>query len=48
MRGIRGATQLSANTVPAIEDAVVELCRELEGRGERGAQGLRPDLHTSP
>jgi len=29
MRGIRGATQVAQNTVEAIEDAVVELCREI-------------------
>ena len=27
MRGIRGATQIDANTVEAMEDAVAELCR---------------------
>jgi chorismate mutase len=32
MRGIRGATQVRANTVEAIEDAVVEMCREICGR----------------
>ncbi len=36
MRGIRGATQVAANTVPAIEEAVVELCQELERRNEIG------------
>jgi len=36
MRGIRGATQVAANTVPAIEEAVVELCREIERRNEIG------------
>ena len=36
MRGIRGATQVAANDVPAIEDAVVELCREIERRNEIG------------
>lgn len=34
MRGIRGATQCAANTVEAIEDAVVELCRELTQRNQ--------------
>jgi chorismate mutase len=29
MRGIRGATQVAANTREAIEEAVVELCQEL-------------------
>jgi chorismate mutase len=38
MRGIRGATQAAANTVEAIEEAVVELCTELTARNE-----LRPD-----
>lgn len=36
MRGIRGATQVSANTVPAIEEAVVELCQEIERRNDLG------------
>jgi chorismate mutase len=34
MRGIRGATQVSSNTVEAIEDAVVEMCREICGRNQ--------------
>ncbi|MGC4001362.1 MAG: chorismate mutase [Anaeromyxobacter sp.] len=34
MRGIRGATQVSANTVQAIEDAVVEMCREITKRNQ--------------
>ncbi len=29
MRGIRGATQIDANTVDAIEDGVAELCRAI-------------------
>jgi chorismate mutase len=29
MRGIRGATQIEANTVKAMEDGVAELCRAL-------------------
>ena len=29
MRGIRGATQIDANTVEAMEDGVAELCRAL-------------------
>jgi chorismate mutase len=29
MRGIRGATQIEANTVEAMEEAVAELCRAL-------------------
>jgi chorismate mutase len=36
MRGIRGATQLAANTVQAMEEGVVELCREIERRNEIG------------
>src|SRR5574342_40380 len=36
MRGIRGATQVAANSVPAMEEAVVELCREIERRNEIG------------
>jgi chorismate mutase len=36
MRGIRGATQIAANTVPAMEEAVLELCREIERRNEIG------------
>jgi chorismate mutase len=32
MRGIRGATQVAANTREAIEEAVVELCQELTRR----------------
>jgi chorismate mutase len=38
MRGLRGATQIADNTVAAIEDAVVELCREIERRND-----LRPE-----
>jgi chorismate mutase len=34
MRGIRGATQVSENTVEAIEDAVVELCNEICRRNQ--------------
>jgi chorismate mutase len=40
MRGIRGATQVAANTVPAIEEAVVELCKEIERRNEIGPQDI--------
>ncbi len=36
MRGLRGATQIPGNTVEAMEDAVVELCRELERRNAIG------------
>ena len=32
MRGLRGATQIAANTVEAMEEAVVELCKEIERR----------------
>jgi chorismate mutase len=32
MRGIRGATQIAENSVAAMEEAVVELVRELERR----------------
>ncbi len=38
MRGIRGATQIEANTVPAMEEAVGELCRALVD-----ANGITPD-----
>jgi chorismate mutase len=38
MRGLRGATQISANTIQAMEEAVVELVRELEARNE-----IRPE-----
>ena len=34
MRGIRGATQVAENSVQAIQDAVVELCRELTRRND--------------
>jgi len=40
MRGIRGATQVSENTVEAIEDAVVELCEEICRRNQIAA----PDI----
>jgi chorismate mutase len=36
MRGIRGATQISANTVRAMEEAVVELVTELARRNHIG------------
>jgi len=32
MRGLRGATQIEANTVEAMEEAVVEMCKEIERR----------------
>ena len=38
MRGIRGATQIDANTVDAMEDAVAELCHALTE-----ANALDPD-----
>jgi chorismate mutase len=38
MRGIRGATQIDANTVEAMEEAVAELCHALTE-----ANGLDPD-----
>jgi chorismate mutase len=41
MRGIRGATQVAANTREAIEEAVVELCQELTRRNR-----LTPDQLT--
>jgi chorismate mutase len=34
MRGLRGATQVAANSVEAIEEAVVELCVELTRRND--------------
>jgi chorismate mutase len=40
MRGIRGATQVAANTVPAIEEAVLELCQEIERRNEIGPEDI--------
>jgi chorismate mutase len=41
MRGIRGATQVAANTRQAIEEAVVELCQELTARNR-----LKPEEIT--
>jgi len=38
MRGLRGATQVTENSVAAIEDAVAELCAEIVRRN-----ALRPD-----
>jgi chorismate mutase len=38
MRGIRGATQIEANTVEAMEEAVAELCQALVERN-----GIRPE-----
>ncbi len=40
MRGIRGATQIAANTVQAMEEAVVELCQEIERRNEIGPKDI--------
>ncbi len=40
MRGIRDATQVSQNTVAAIEDAVVELCNEICRRNQIGASDI--------
>jgi chorismate mutase len=40
MRGLRGATQISANTVEAMEDAVVELCKEIERRNGIGPSDI--------
>jgi chorismate mutase len=38
MRGIRGATQIEANTVEAMEDGVAEMCRTI-----CEANGIRPE-----
>jgi chorismate mutase len=38
MRGIRGATQIEANTVEAMEEAVAELCQALVDRNR-----IRPE-----
>jgi len=40
MRGIRGATQVSENTVEAIEDAVVEMCEEICLRNQLQASDI--------
>jgi chorismate mutase len=40
MRGLRGATQISANTVEAMEAAVVELCKEIEARNGIGPSDI--------
>jgi chorismate mutase len=40
MRGIRGATQVAANTVQAIEEAVVELCGEITRRNDLAPQDI--------
>ena len=46
MRGLRGATQISENTVAAMEAAVVELVRELEARNAIGAQDITWAIFT--
>ena len=46
MRGLRGATQISANTIQAMEEAVVELVRELESRNEIGPQDITWAIFT--
>ncbi len=48
MRGIRGATQIAANTVPAMEDAVVELCNEIARRNEIGPADIVWAIFTVP
>jgi chorismate mutase len=40
MRGIRGATQVSENTVAAMEAAVVELCKAIETRNRIGPSDI--------
>ncbi len=40
MRGIRGATQVSENTKEAIEDAVIEMCREICFRNQLEASDI--------
>lgn len=40
MRGLRGATQLSENSVHAMEQAVVELVREIQARNQVGPQDI--------
>lgn len=46
MRGIRGATQVSANTVAAIEDAVGEMCREICRRNRITAEDIAWAIFT--
>jgi len=46
MRGIRGATQAAANTRHAIEEAVVELCRELSARNRLSADEITWAIFT--
>ncbi len=40
MRGIRGATQIESNTVQAIHDGVVELCRALTRENQLGPEQI--------
>jgi chorismate mutase len=40
MRGLRGATQISENSVQAMEEAVVELVHELEARNSVGPRDI--------
>jgi chorismate mutase len=46
MRGIRGATQIAANTVEAMEDAVMELVRELQARNKLGPDDVTWAIFT--
>jgi chorismate mutase len=46
MRGIRGATQIAANTVEAMEDAVMELVRELQRRNRIGPDDVTWAIFT--
>lgn len=46
MRGIRGATQVAANTRQAIEEAVVELCQELTLRNRLAADEITWAIFT--
>ena len=40
MRGLRGATQISENSIQAMEEAVVELVREIESRNQVGPKDI--------
>jgi len=40
MRGLRGATQIEANTVEAMEESVVEMCKEIERRNGIGPSDI--------
>ena len=46
MRGIRGATQLAGNTVEAMEEAVMELVRELQARNRLGPDDVTWAIFT--